>query len=149
MTPFASKPVPSGEPKNSALRHRFERRLDKTILRAPADGAVTVIVAEVGENVRAGQPVRSPSLVLALRLGFGNAFALALQQSRLRRRSRAASGRSYVPMHAYRFNRDAGAYAAPGSIDVRLPRLSAKDPTSGQSDDRRGGHRRNTPRTTR
>jgi len=35
----------------------LERRLDKTILRAPADGVVTVIVAEIGENVRAGQPV--------------------------------------------------------------------------------------------
>src|SRR6266850_7904671 len=29
----------------------LERRLDKTILRAPADGVVSVIVAEVGENV--------------------------------------------------------------------------------------------------
>jgi HlyD family secretion protein len=35
----------------------MERRLDKTILRAPVDGAVTVIVAEVGENIQAGQPV--------------------------------------------------------------------------------------------
>src|SRR6516165_6933137 len=35
----------------------LERHLDKTILRAPADGVVTVIVAEVGENVRAGQPI--------------------------------------------------------------------------------------------
>jgi HlyD family secretion protein len=35
----------------------LERRLDKTILRAPADGIVSVIVAEIGENVRAGQPV--------------------------------------------------------------------------------------------
>src|SRR5262245_44157223 len=35
----------------------LERRLEKTILRAPADGVVTVVVAEVGENVRAGQPV--------------------------------------------------------------------------------------------
>jgi len=35
----------------------LERRLDKTILRAPADGVVTVIVGEVGEAVRAGQPV--------------------------------------------------------------------------------------------
>jgi HlyD family secretion protein len=35
----------------------LERRLEKTILRAPADGTVSVIVAEVGENVRAGQPV--------------------------------------------------------------------------------------------
>ena len=35
----------------------LERRLDKTTLRAPADGVVTVIVAEVGEAVRAGQPV--------------------------------------------------------------------------------------------
>jgi HlyD family secretion protein len=35
----------------------LERRLEKTILRAPADGIVSVIVAEVGENVRAGQPI--------------------------------------------------------------------------------------------
>jgi HlyD family secretion protein len=35
----------------------LERRLNKTILRAPGDGVVTVIVAEIGENVRAGQPV--------------------------------------------------------------------------------------------
>lgn len=35
----------------------LERRLDKTILRAPADGVVTVIVAENGENIRPGQPV--------------------------------------------------------------------------------------------
>jgi HlyD family secretion protein len=35
----------------------LERHLDKTILRAPADGVVSVIAAEVGENVRAGQPV--------------------------------------------------------------------------------------------
>jgi HlyD family secretion protein len=35
----------------------LEQRLDKTILRAPYDGVVSVIVAEVGENVRAGEPV--------------------------------------------------------------------------------------------
>jgi HlyD family secretion protein len=35
----------------------LERRLDKTILRAPADGIVSVIVAEVGENIHAGEPV--------------------------------------------------------------------------------------------
>jgi multidrug resistance efflux pump len=35
----------------------LERRLDKTTLRAPADGIVSVIVAEIGEAVRAGQPV--------------------------------------------------------------------------------------------
>src|SRR5580693_50797 len=35
----------------------LERRLEKMILRAPADGVVSVIVAEVGENVRAGQPI--------------------------------------------------------------------------------------------
>jgi HlyD family secretion protein len=35
----------------------LERRLDKTILRAPADGVVTVNVAEVGENIHPGQPV--------------------------------------------------------------------------------------------
>ena len=35
----------------------LERRLEKTILRAPADGVITVVVAEVGENIRAGQPV--------------------------------------------------------------------------------------------
>lgn len=35
----------------------LERRLEKTRLRAPAEGTVSVIVAEVGEAVRAGQPV--------------------------------------------------------------------------------------------
>ena len=40
----------------------LERRLDKMVLRAPADGVVSVIVAEVGENVRAGRVSRvSPS----------------------------------------------------------------------------------------
>jgi HlyD family secretion protein len=35
----------------------LERRLDKMVLRAPADGLVSAIAAEVGENVRAGQPI--------------------------------------------------------------------------------------------
>jgi len=35
----------------------LERRLGKTVLRSPVDGIVSVIVAEIGENVRAGQPV--------------------------------------------------------------------------------------------
>jgi HlyD family secretion protein len=35
----------------------LECRLEKMILRAPADGVVSVIVAEVGENVHAGQPI--------------------------------------------------------------------------------------------
>ena len=35
----------------------LERRLDKMVLRAPADGVVSVIAAEIGENVRAGQPI--------------------------------------------------------------------------------------------
>jgi HlyD family secretion protein len=35
----------------------LERHLEKTLLRSPADGVVTVIVAEVGENVHVGQPV--------------------------------------------------------------------------------------------
>ena len=35
----------------------LERRLDKMTLRAPTDGIVSVIAAEVGENVRAGQPI--------------------------------------------------------------------------------------------
>lgn len=35
----------------------LERRLDKTLLRAPADGVVGVIVADVGEALQAGQPV--------------------------------------------------------------------------------------------
>jgi HlyD family secretion protein len=35
----------------------LERHLDKTVLRAPADGVVTVVVAELGENVHAGEPV--------------------------------------------------------------------------------------------
>jgi HlyD family secretion protein len=35
----------------------LERHLGKTVLRSPVDGLVSVIVAEIGENVRAGQPV--------------------------------------------------------------------------------------------
>jgi HlyD family secretion protein len=35
----------------------LERRLDKTVLRAPVDGTVSVIVAEVGENIHAGEQV--------------------------------------------------------------------------------------------
>jgi HlyD family secretion protein len=35
----------------------LEQRLGKTILRATADGVVSVIVAEVGEAIRVGQPV--------------------------------------------------------------------------------------------
>ena len=35
----------------------LERHLEKTILRAPTDGVVSVVAAEVGENVRAGQPI--------------------------------------------------------------------------------------------
>jgi HlyD family secretion protein len=35
----------------------LERRLDKMILRAPVGGFVSVIAAEVGENVRPGQPI--------------------------------------------------------------------------------------------
>src|SRR5262245_61385454 len=35
----------------------LERRLEKMVLRAPADGTVSVIAAEIGENVRAGQPI--------------------------------------------------------------------------------------------
>jgi HlyD family secretion protein len=35
----------------------LERRLDKMILHAPAEGTISVIAAEVGENVRAGQPI--------------------------------------------------------------------------------------------
>ena len=34
-----------------------ERQLGKTVLRSPVDGIVSVIVAEIGENVHAGQPV--------------------------------------------------------------------------------------------
>jgi HlyD family secretion protein len=35
----------------------LERQLDKSVLRAPADGIVSVIVGEVGENIHTGQPV--------------------------------------------------------------------------------------------
>jgi HlyD family secretion protein len=35
----------------------LERRFDKTVLRAPVDGTVGVIVAEIGEALQAGQPV--------------------------------------------------------------------------------------------
>jgi HlyD family secretion protein len=44
------------EAASSAVRV-LERRLEKTVLRAPSAGVVTVIVAEVGEAVRAGEPV--------------------------------------------------------------------------------------------
>ena len=35
----------------------LEQNLAKTVLRAPTDGVVTVVVAQVGENVHPGQPV--------------------------------------------------------------------------------------------
>jgi len=35
----------------------LERHLGKTVLRAPADGVVSVIIAETGENIHAGEPV--------------------------------------------------------------------------------------------
>jgi HlyD family secretion protein len=35
----------------------LERRLEKMILRAPAEGVVSVVAAEMGENIRAGQPI--------------------------------------------------------------------------------------------
>src|SRR5215813_755615 len=35
----------------------IQRHLDKTVLRAPVDGIVSVVVAEIGEAIRAGQPV--------------------------------------------------------------------------------------------
>ena len=35
----------------------LERHLEKTVLRAPCEGIVSVVSAEVGENVRAGQPI--------------------------------------------------------------------------------------------
>jgi HlyD family secretion protein len=41
----------------SAALAVLERHLNKTVLRAPADGVVSVIVGEIGENVHAGQPV--------------------------------------------------------------------------------------------
>jgi len=39
----------------------IERHLGKTVLRSPVDGIVSVVVAEIGENVRAGQPVLAVS----------------------------------------------------------------------------------------
>src|SRR5262249_19710235 len=35
----------------------LEQHLGKTVLRSPVDGTVSVVVAEVGENLHAGQPV--------------------------------------------------------------------------------------------
>jgi HlyD family secretion protein len=35
----------------------LERHLSKTVLRSPVDGIVSVVVAEIGENVRAGRPL--------------------------------------------------------------------------------------------
>jgi HlyD family secretion protein len=44
------------EAAGSAL-HVLEQRLEKTLLRAPTDGVVTLIVVQVGEAISAGQPV--------------------------------------------------------------------------------------------
>jgi HlyD family secretion protein len=41
----------------SAAVSVLERQLEKTVLRAPVDGTVSVIVGELGEAVRAGEPV--------------------------------------------------------------------------------------------
>ena len=41
----------------SAAVEVLERRLEKMILRAPTDGVVSVVAAEIGENVHAGQPI--------------------------------------------------------------------------------------------
>jgi HlyD family secretion protein len=41
----------------SAALAVLERHLGKTVLRSPVDGIVSVVVAEVGENVHPGQPV--------------------------------------------------------------------------------------------
>jgi HlyD family secretion protein len=49
----------------------LERHLEKTLLRSPADGVVTVVVAEVGEDVRVGQPV----LVIATTDSFCTSFS--------------------------------------------------------------------------
>jgi HlyD family secretion protein len=55
----------------------LERRLEKTSLRAPADGIVSVIVGEVGENVRAGQPV------LAIEVTGGRFLSFNAREDRL------------------------------------------------------------------
>jgi len=50
--------IADAQVKAAASAHAvLKRRLEKTILRAPVDGVVSVIVSEVGENIRAGQPV--------------------------------------------------------------------------------------------
>jgi len=56
----------------------IERHLDKTILRAPVDGVVSVIVAEVGENIQAGEPV------LAIEEGGKRWLSLNVREDRLR-----------------------------------------------------------------
>jgi HlyD family secretion protein len=48
----------------------LERRLEKNTLRAPADGTVQVVVAEVGEAIRAGQPVLTIETALNRWLSF-------------------------------------------------------------------------------
>src|SRR5215471_7378874 len=56
----------------------IEQHLNKTILRAPADGVVSVIVAEVGENVQAGEPV------LAIEEGSKRWLSFNVREDRLR-----------------------------------------------------------------
>jgi HlyD family secretion protein len=50
--------IADAQVKAAASAHAvLKRRLEKTILHARVDGVVSVIVTEVGENIRAGQPV--------------------------------------------------------------------------------------------
>jgi multidrug resistance efflux pump len=74
----ARSPMPKSRRPQTAVEV-LERRLEKTTLRAPADGTVSVIVAEVGENVKAGQPVLAIAATDKQWLSFnalGTAYAL-------------------------------------------------------------------------
>ena len=56
--PESSAPSPTRRSRRRRPRSRCSSGgWKRPILRAPADGVVSVIVAEVGENIRAGQPV--------------------------------------------------------------------------------------------
>ena len=106
----------------------LERRLDKTILRAPADGVVSVIVAEVDENIRAGQPVlviaEAGKQFLSLNARDDLLHGLTVGTSVNVRRSGAAEKTSaLVPATPARHVRDLAGRACGGGHDRNTLRL--------------------------
>ena len=96
----------------------LERHLNKTILRAPADGVVSVIVAEIGENVHAGQPVlvieETGKQFLSFNVREDLLHGLTVGTSVNIRRSGAAERRLFALRSFDQFNREPTYFQAPG-----------------------------------